>query len=86
MGGRWAHCHSHRVVPHAAPSGSAGCEARQEKELPFLVAAPGWILVAMEKLVPINPSSSSSSSWGPTQRSRARGKPPSQRHRRATSR
>lgn len=80
--------HSHRVVLHTAPSRSAGCAATQAKELPFLVAAPGTMLVAMEKLGPAAPSSSSSSSsssLGPTQRSRAGGNPPSQRHRRATS-
>ena len=84
------HPHSHRVVLHTAPSRSAGCVATQAKELPFLVAAPGTMLVAMEKLGPAAPSSSSSSSssssLGPTQRSRAGGNPPSQRHRRATSR
>jgi len=49
------HPHSHRVVLHTAPSRSAGCVATQAKELPFLVAAPGTMLVAMEKLGPAAP-------------------------------
>lgn len=77
--------HSQRVMPHTAPRGNAGWDARQEKELPLLVAAPGWMLVAMETLVPVT-SSLSLGATRPTQRSSASGKPPGQWQRRATAR